>query len=144
MYRTVPRTVYPRGSKNQWIYEIVNLQVFPVFGRPATHPKIIKNRLNFAHSKIRQKPWFLPDFDPKTGVFTDFPVYGGSKFTKKTSKNDDGVSGFFVIFWPKSQYMGPPKPPKSWFFGHFGPPPKIIKNRLNFACSKIPKKTVFS
>ena len=31
----------------------------PDFGRPATPPKIIKNRLNFAHSEICEKLRFL-------------------------------------------------------------------------------------
>ena len=89
-------------------------------------PKIIKNRLNFAHSKICKKRCFLPDFDPKTGFFTNFPVYRGPKFSKKTTKNDDEVLGFFAIFWSKSQYMGPlqtPKTTQNRGFGLFSYPP---------------------
>ena len=39
------------------------------FGRPATPPKIIKNRLNFAHSEICEKSRFLT----KNGVFLSPP-----------------------------------------------------------------------
>ena len=65
---------------------------------------------------------------------------------QKPSKNADEVSGFLRYFSPKSQYMGPLQTPKSWKFkkihdfGRPATPPKIIKNRLNFACSKIPWK----
>ena len=57
------------------------------------------------------------NFTPKTGFLTKIPVYGGSKKPKKITKNDDKVSGFFGVFWSKSQYMGPSKPPK---------PPKTV------------------
>ena len=58
-YQTVPRTVYPRGSRNLIIYEILKPTGFPGL-RPAGHPppKIIKNRLNFALSKIPTKTVF--------------------------------------------------------------------------------------
>ena len=89
-------------------------------------------------------------FDLKTGFLTKIPVYGGSKKPKKITKNDDEVSGFLTIFWSKSQYMGPLQTPKIVKIhenprfrpaGH--PPPKIIKNRLNFAHSKICEKSRF-
>ena len=95
---------------------------------------------------------------PKNHIFCrilpkihDFPVYKGSKITKKIAKNADEVSGFFHIFWSKSQYMGPLQTPKivkihenPRFSAGRPPPPKIIKNRLNFAHSEICEKSDFN
>ena len=89
----------------------------------------------------------LANFTPKSGFLPDFPVYTGSKITKKIMKNDDEVSGFLTIFWVKSQYMGPQKSPKTTKNRDFWPfptPPKIIKNRLNFAHSEICEKSDFN
>ena len=69
---------------------------------------------------------FFTDFTLKTGFFTDFPVYTGQKRPKKTLKNPDTSSAFFVVFWVKSQYMGPLKTPKTTQnrdFGLFAYPP---------------------
>ena len=112
-----------------------------------THPpKIIKNRWNFA---LSEKFKFRPknhDFCPKTGFFTKFPVYTGQKLTKKIVKNPDTSSAFFALFRSKSTVFPVYRDlqtPKNRVFRSNWPPPKIIKNRLNFACSKIFLKTRF-
>ena len=87
------------------------------------------------------------DFWPIFGENTHFSRISGPipriSEGQKSTKNADEVSGFLRYFSRKSQYMGPPKPPKTVILVCFAYPPKIIKNRLNFACSKIPLKTVF-
>ena len=58
--------------------------------------------------------------------------------TKKTTKNADEVSGFFHIFLVQIPVYGTPPTAKIVIFD---PPPKIIKNRLNFARSHIREKS---
>ena len=98
-----------------WIHRSLWSYIYTDGRQTGPPPKIIKNRLNFAHSEKfenRRKngvfTWFWTKIDP-------LPVYGGQKKSEKTTKNADEVSGFFGVFWSKSQYMGPQNHQKSWF-----------------------------
>ena len=101
--------------------------------------------------KNPEKTGFLPkigDFYLQKPSFWSFPrIYG----SEKTSKNADEVSGFLVIFFAKNVIFpvygdppGPPNPKNHGFRPAGHPPPKIIKNRLNFAHSKICEKSDFN
>ena len=90
-----------------------------------TPPKIIKNRLNFAHSEICEKSRFLTLFGEKYHFSRISGLIPRISGPQKVSKNTDEVSGFFAIFWSKSQYMGPPKVPKTMLFELFGPPLRL-------------------
>ena len=103
-------------------------------------------------AKYVKKPCFLPILTQKTVFFSEFPVYRVEspvypkvKNLRKTLMRYQGFSEFFypkLGFFP---YMGPPGPPKQLKTAVFGrpPPPKIIKNRLNFAHSEICEKLRF-
>ena len=71
-------------------------------------------------------------FDPKIMVFAYPPVYEVPSPSiygpQKASKNADKTPGFETNFWSFFQYIR--QNPRFWT------PPKIIKNRLNFALSE--------
>ena len=108
-----------------WSFFSLKMRFFPYMGppgpqnylknhvfRPAGHPppKIIKNRLNFAHSEKFKIGRFLPNFVPKLTILF--------KQLKPRFINE-----------------------KNHLFSYIKhPPPKIIKNRLNFASSE---KSIF-
>ena len=90
--------------------------------------------------KIRKKPHFLPkigDFYLQNPGFVQFPrIYGPQKVRKNVKKRWWGIRVFrdFLVQIP---VYGTSKTTKNRDFGLFClPPPKIIKNRLNFALSE--------
>ena len=101
-------------------------------------PKIIKNRLNFAHSEICEK---YPILTPFRWKYLLFPYIGSDSPYIRRSKNHEkrwwGIR-VFEVFFPKIPVYGTSKLPKIVIFD----PPKIIKNRLNFAHKQNPLKPV--
>ena len=129
------RTSKPSRSviDNLWITDRASPYIRSVQLDP---PKIIKNRLNFALSEKLIKPVKITIFTRflvKNDLFPVyrvlFPVYPNLKKSQKTLMR---YQGFLTIFSPKSQYMGLQNPKNR----DFCLPPKIIKNRLNFAHSE--------
>ena len=95
-------------------------------------------------AKYVKKLCFLPILPQKLCFFPNSPYIRVKKWRKKSSKTLIPHQRFSWFFRQKTgffPYMGPPGPPKrskTRLFGRPATPPKIIKNRLNFACSKIP------
>ena len=90
-------------------------------------------------AKCDKKRCFLPDFCQKPVFFSKSPYIGSDppyiRNLKKLEKRWWGIR-VFKVFFPKIPVYGTSKTTKIVVFRVFWTPPKIIKNRLNFACSK--------
>ena len=86
---------------------------------------------------------FFTRFWPKNRVFYQNPrIWRFKNHQKNLKKRWWGIRVFRDFLGQIPVYGTPPDPQTTKNHG-FWTPPKIIKNRLNFACSKIPWKPCF-
>ena len=95
-------------------------------------------------AKYVKKPCFLPIFDKKRCFLPKSPYIGSDPpYIRRSKIHEKRWWGIrvFQVFFPKIPVYGIPKTTKIRdFWSVCLPPPKIIKNRLNFAPSKKFKK----